>query len=95
MTDIHEVFEDNWAKIERKGAERRAKRTSSAQVSKTIPFWERDHVKEVMASLPKEKRETFRQFVDDYRKCAYFIHSNTFVSVKVLAEMAKLGWRKS
>ena len=85
---------DNWAEIERK-AEKKAAEQERAKSEGEIPYWERDRVRVFVATLPEAEREPFKALVDDYKACAVFVHGSAFVSMKVLAEMVKLGWRKT
>lgn len=51
--------------------------------------------KDARASLSKELREIYDEFVADYRYAATLRHGKPYVSYIVLADMVRAGWRCS
>jgi hypothetical protein len=50
---------------------------------------------EARASLPDELKPIFDQLVDDYRFATFEKFGNGYVAYSVLAELVRVGWRRS
>lgn len=83
----------SWTEIEAKHAERRKKQAAKER-DRRLPYWERDYVVAEVRALPEECRLPFKDLVEDYREACKLVHGTALVSIKVLAELARLGWRR-
>ncbi len=86
---------DNWAAIEQREEVVRARRKTQAE-NRAIPFFEREHVRAELEALPDEEtRQAFRQLCADYREATRLHYTAPLVAVKIVAELARLGWKRS
>ena len=58
-----------------------------------MDYKQSEKYKEAKASLSKELRDIYDEFVADYRHAATLRHGRPYVSYIVLADMVKAGWR--
>jgi hypothetical protein len=62
-------------------------------VNESIPRSEKHEL--ARDSLPRELRQHFDAFVDDYKFSAIAHYHKPFISYAVLADMVRCGWRRT